>query len=258
MLTCCYIVLDRDRGVLRYSSAGHPPPLIIEGDTEAHFLSGGRGVPLGVVPGAAYSDAEYQLRGPATIVLYTDGLVERRGETIDVGLERLRDMVRGHGVDVKKLCDHLTGTLLSDGCEDDVALLAARVQSLASARRLDLELPADSRRLHELRTRVARWLEGAGVATDVVPDIVIALNEAASNSMLHAYANAQERGHVRVSLIIDEHEVTAVVFDDGQWRERGDHHDGRGLELMTALMTDVQVEHTDAGTRVHLTRRLDA
>ncbi len=258
MLTCCYIVLDRDRGILRYSSAGHPPPLIIEGDTEAHFLSGGRGVPLGVVPAAAYTDAEYQLRGPATIVLYTDGLVERRGETIDVGLERLRDAVRGHGVDVEKLCDHLTRTLLSEGCDDDVALLAARVQSLASARRLDVELPADSRRLHELRTRMGRWLEGAGVATDVAPDIVIAVNEAASNSMVHAYASAQERGHVRVALTVDEHEVTAVVFDDGQWRERDDRHDGRGLELMAALMTEVRVERTDAGTRVRLTRRLPA
>jgi anti-sigma regulatory factor (Ser/Thr protein kinase) len=191
-------------------------------------------------------------------VLYTDGLVERRGETIDVGLERLRAVVRGHGVDVKKLCDHLTRTLLSEGCEDDVALLAARVQSLASARRLDLELPADSRRLRELRTRVARWLEGAGVASNVVPDIVIALNEAASNSMVHAYASTQERGHVRVSLTIDQQEISAVVFDDGRWRERGDQHDGRGLELMTALMTDVRVEHTDTGTRVHLARRLDA
>jgi anti-sigma regulatory factor (Ser/Thr protein kinase) len=258
MLTCCYIVLDRDRGVLRYSSAGHPPPLVIDGESEPHFLTGGRGVPLGVVPAAAYTDAEYQLRGPATIVLYTDGLVERRGETIDVGLERLRDAVRGHGVDVKKLCDHLTRTLLSEGCDDDVALLAARVQSLASAHSLDVELPADSRRLHELRTRVARWLEGAGIATDVVPDIVIAVNEAASNSMVHAYASAQDRGHVRVSLTIDEHEFTAIVFDDGRWRERDAHHDGRGLELMAALMTDVRVEHTDAGTRVHLTRQLEA
>ena len=148
MLTCCYVVLDRDRGVFRYSSAGHPPPVVVEGDGERHFLTGGRGVPLGVVPAAVYADAEYQLSGPATIVLYTDGLVERRGETIDVGLERLLDAVRGHGMDVKRLCDHLTATLLADGSDDDVALLAARVQSLASPDRLHLELPVDSRRLH--------------------------------------------------------------------------------------------------------------
>jgi GAF domain-containing protein/anti-sigma regulatory factor (Ser/Thr protein kinase) len=256
MLTCCYIVLDRDRGVLRYSSAGHPPPLVIESDGEPRFLAGGRGVPLGVVPAAVYSDAEYQLAGPATIVLYTDGLVERRGETIDVGLARLQDAVRGHGVDVKKLCDHLTGTLLADGSDDDVALLAARVQSLATARRLDLELPADSRRLHELRTRVGRWLANAGIAPEVIPDVVIALNEAASNSMLHAYASTPQRGHVRVSVALGDDTITAVVADDGAWRQRRDHHDGRGLDLMGALMTEVQLEHTVDGTEVRLTRRL--
>jgi len=257
MLTCCYVVLDRDRGTLRYSSAGHPPPLLIEGEREGHFLSGGRGVPLGVVPAAAYDDAEYQLRGPATIVLYTDGLVERRGETIDVGLDRLRAAVRRHGDDVKELCDHLIHTLLSEGCDDDVALLAARVQSLPSARRLDIELPADSRRLHELRTRVARWLDDAGVAADVVSDVVIELNEAASNSMLHAYSSVQARGHVRVSLTVDEREIVAAVLDDGHWLDRRDEHDGRGLDLMSALMTEVRMDHTAAGTRVHLTRQLD-
>jgi anti-sigma regulatory factor (Ser/Thr protein kinase) len=256
MLTCCYIVLDRDRGVLRYSSAGHPPPLVIESDGEPRFLTGGRGVPLGVVPAAVYGDAEHQLAGPATIVLYTDGLIERRGETIDVGLTRLRDAVRGHSVDVKKLCDHLTGTLLADGSDDDVALLAARVQSLATARRLDLELPADSRRLYELRTRVGRWLANAGIAPEVIPDVVIALNEAASNSMLHAYASTPQRGHVRVSLAIGDDEITAVVADEGAWRQRRDHHDGRGLDLMGALMTEVQLEHTAVGTEVRLTRRL--
>ncbi|HYL52580.1 MAG TPA: SpoIIE family protein phosphatase, partial [Acidimicrobiia bacterium] len=258
MLTCCYVVLDRDRGTLRYSSAGHPPPLLIEGETEGQFLSGGRGVPLGVVPAAAYDDAEYQLSGPATIVLYTDGLVERRGETIDVGLERLRTAVRGHGVDVKELCDHLTHTLLSDGCDDDVALLAARVQALPSARRLDIDLPADARRLHELRTRVARWLEDADVATDVLSDVVIALNEAASNSMLHAYSSVQGRGHVRVSLTIEDRKIVAAVLDDGHWLDRRDEHDGRGLDLISALMTDVRLDHTPAGTRVRLTRQLHA
>ena len=140
----------------------------------------------------------------------------------------------------------------------DVALLAARVQALPSARRLDIDLPADSRRLHELRTRVARWLEDAGVATDVVSDVVIALNEAASNSMLHAYSGVPGRGHVRVSLTIDERRIIAAVLDDGHWLDRRDEHDGRGLDLMSALMTEVRLDHTPAGTRVHLTRQLHA
>jgi anti-sigma regulatory factor (Ser/Thr protein kinase) len=89
----------------------------------------------------------------------------------------------------------------------------------------------------------------------VIPDVVIALNEAASNSMLHAYASTSRRGHVRLTLTIDDHEITAVVFDEGQWRDRRDRHDGRGLDLMAALMTDVAVERTDDGTQVRLIRR---
>ncbi len=257
MLTCCYAVLDRDRGLLRYASAGHPPPIVVE-DGEPQFLSHGRGVPLGVIPTASYTDAVYKLHGAATIVLYTDGLIERRGETIDVGLERLLDAVRGNDADVKELCDHLTRLLLGDGSEDDVALLAARVQSVASMSRLHLELPADSRRLHELRARVTRWLTDAGVAHGVIPDIVIALNEAASNSMLHAYTNMPRRGHVHVSLAIDDNELTAVVSDDGRWRDAHREHDGRGLGLMHSLMNDVRVERADHGTRVHLVRAIDA
>ena len=189
MLTCCYVLLDHDRGTLTYASAGHPPPLIVEDDADPCFLYGGRGVPLGVIPIAAYSDAEYQLRGATTIVLYTDGLIERRGETIDAGLDRLLETVRGHETNTRALCDHLTTTLLADGSDDDVAILAARVHSVASLARLELELPADARRLHELRTRVTRWLNDVHVDPATVADIVVALNEAVSNSMLHAYVS---------------------------------------------------------------------
>jgi PAS domain S-box-containing protein len=256
MLTCCYMVLDRDTGILRYASAGHPPPVIIERDGEPRFLNGGRGVPLGVVPTATYTDADHQLTDATTLVLYTDGLVERRGETIDVGLARLLDVTRGHGADIADLCNHLTHTLLEHGSDDDVALLVARVLSVASHARLDLELPADSRRLHELRTRVTRWLADAGVKPALIPDVVIALNEAASNSMLHAYSGATTRGHVRVSVAVAGNSVTATVADEGHWRPPAEGHDGRGIELMHSLMNTVRVDRSSDGTRVHLVRSL--
>jgi serine phosphatase RsbU (regulator of sigma subunit)/anti-sigma regulatory factor (Ser/Thr protein kinase) len=254
MLTCCYMVLDRDRGIVRYASAGHPPPLVIEADGEPHFLGGGRGMPLGVLATAVYTDAEHRLRCPATIVLYTDGLVERRGESIDVGLARLVDAVGDARGDIADLCDHLTSKLLSDTSDDDVALLAARVSTLPSATKIDLRLPADSRRLHELRTRAGRWMRSAGIDPAVISDMIIALNEAASNSMLHAYSGASPRGHVRISISIDANQVAATVSDEGRWRDPADGHDGRGLDLMQKLMTDVRVERDDNGTRVLLTR----
>jgi PAS domain S-box-containing protein len=258
MLTCTYIVLDRDRGVLRYASAGHPPPVVVEGDGEPKFLHGGRGVPLGVLPSAVYEDAEHQLHDAATIVLYTDGLVERRGETIDTGLERLLATIRGHDGDVTSLCNHLTATLLADAGDDDVALLVARVEHAAIPGRLELELPADPRRLHELRARVRRWLADANVPRHVVSDVVVALNEAVSNSMLHAYTGTARRGHVHVTLTLAPGGLNAVVADRGAWREQPGPHDGRGIVLMRSLMTDVHVEHDPSGTRVHLVRAMSS
>jgi PAS domain S-box-containing protein len=256
MVTCCYFVLDHDRGILRYSSAGHPPALLLENGRAPVFLEGARGVPLGVIPTAAYPEATYALNDAATLVLYTDGLIERRGETIDVGLERLVATTEGHDDDINALCDRLTTTLLGDNSEDDVALLVARVCAVPARGRLDLELPADSRRLHELRARVTRWLTDAGVAPAVIPEVVIALNEAASNSMVHAYAGTAERGHVKVSLALAESALTATVSDEGNWRDKGPLHDGRGLEMMHALMTEVEVERDANGTRVKLTREM--
>jgi len=258
MVTCCYVVLDRDRGTLRYASAGHPPPILVEADGEPRFLSEGRGVPIGVVPTAGYVDAEVRLTSAATIVLYTDGLVERRQETIDVGLARLLNEVRGRDTDVHALCDHLTATMLPQASDDDVALLAARVHWIPDATRLDLVLPADARRLHELRVRVSRWLADAGVSSTVIPDIVVALNEAVSNSMLHAYAGATERGHVHVSIEVARHAVNSTVTDEGRWREPRVGHDGRGIEMMHALMTDVRLERRDDGTSVYLHRAVSA
>ncbi|HVJ98229.1 MAG TPA: SpoIIE family protein phosphatase, partial [Acidimicrobiia bacterium] len=258
MVTCCYVVLDNDRGVLRYASAGHPPPVVVEDGHEPRFLDGGRGVPLGVIPTAAYSEATYSLSAPASIVLYTDGLIERRGETIDVGLERLIKAAGGHRGDIASLCNLLTTTLLAPGCEDDVALLVTRVCAVPTRDRLDLELPADSRRLQELRTRVTRWLTDAGVPPALIPEVVIALNEAASNSMVHAYAGAARRGHVRVSLALADSSLTATVSDEGNWRDKGPSHDGRGLEMMHALMNAVEVERDANGTRVTLTREMSA
>jgi anti-sigma regulatory factor (Ser/Thr protein kinase) len=76
--------------------------------------------------------------------------------------------------------------------------------------------------------------------------------------MVHAYAGAARRGHVRVSLALADSSLTATVSDEGSWRDRGSSHDGRGLEMMHALMNGVEVERDANGTRVTLTREMSA
>jgi serine phosphatase RsbU (regulator of sigma subunit)/anti-sigma regulatory factor (Ser/Thr protein kinase) len=263
MLTCCYIVVDGERRTLRYASAGHPPPLLRVTDDNMTFLDRSRGVPLGVVAGAEYEDAEHVLTAPSTLVLYTDGLVERRGESIDAGLARLRETLRAFDGEVERLCDHLTASLIGEHSEDDVALLVAQMAPHVAPARLNIEVVADIARLADLRHRVARWLADIGVDQHIADDVLVAVNEAVSNSMLHAYNGNRAEGTaragnevVRVAMELDDDALSAVVIDCGSWRGRPEHHDGRGLQLMRALMSDVSVERAAGGTSIRMTRAL--
>ena len=114
--------------VLRWSSAGHPPPLLIAPDGTATFLERPVDLLLGVDAGTPRHQHAVALRPGATVVLYTDGLVERRDAPLDEGLARLLAAAPGlarHPVEA--LCDELLDRLDPD-LTDDVALLAVRVR----------------------------------------------------------------------------------------------------------------------------------
>ena len=89
--TLLYGIVDPAVGTLRYTSAGHPPALIVSPDGTARFLDGGRGWPLAVAdPDRPRPEAVAELTPGSTILLYTDGLVERRNERLEDGLARPR------------------------------------------------------------------------------------------------------------------------------------------------------------------------
>ncbi|MFD4573618.1 PP2C family protein-serine/threonine phosphatase [Streptomyces sp. NPDC058417] len=131
--TCVYaLVSDSGDGayVLNYASAGHVPPLLVTREGDTRFLDGGRGMLLGVVPDVPRTHAALALPPHSTLLLYTDGLVERRGESIDVGLTRLRQHAAAlarEPLDV--FCDELLEGMATDH-EDDVAVLAARLPAV--------------------------------------------------------------------------------------------------------------------------------
>jgi PAS domain S-box-containing protein len=255
MATCCYVVLDPEAGRLRFASAGHLPP-VVSSAVETRFLEGARSVPLGVVPDATYIESEVTLDEPSTLLLYTDGLIERRGEAIDVGLDRLRATVAGLGSDPNDLCRGLAEALLPSGCDDDVALLAASFTPSASASKLRIRLPADAEHLADMRRRVGDWLGRSGLDDSTVGEIVLAVNEAATNSALHAYARSDAPGDVEIALALESDELVATVVDRGQWQSRPPSHDGLGLMLIELVMADVAVERSDRGTLVRMRRAL--
>ena len=93
-LTCA--VFSPRTGHLTYASAGHPPGLVIYPDGVTHWLNGGRSVPLRSIPHPPRAEAGAELPPGAKLLLYSDGLVERRGEGIDEGLDRLAVAARRH------------------------------------------------------------------------------------------------------------------------------------------------------------------
>ncbi|MFS0704013.1 SpoIIE family protein phosphatase [Cellulomonas sp. 179-A 9B4 NHS] len=112
--------------LLRWSNAGHLPPLLLHPDGHAELLTRPADLLLGLRPHTARHDHTVVVRPGSTVLLYTDGLVERRGERLSVGLERLRVAAEELAdLPLEDLCDRLIADL-APGSDDDVALLAVR------------------------------------------------------------------------------------------------------------------------------------
>lgn len=127
MATCLYVVCDPWRGRCELSRAGHLPPVLVDPAGRAEFFDIPSGVPLGV-GGVPFRAEERELAEGTLLVLFTDGLVERRGESIEVGLQGLLRLLGGTRLPLEETCDMLLGTLNREP-DDDVALLLARRRS---------------------------------------------------------------------------------------------------------------------------------
>jgi serine phosphatase RsbU (regulator of sigma subunit) len=114
---------------VRWSSAGHLPPLVRLVDGGARVLPSSDDLLLGVDPGAARAEHVVDLPRDSTLVLCTDGLVERRGESLEDGLDRLVRALDATGSAApEEVCDRLLGALLERAPDDDVVLLVLRAR----------------------------------------------------------------------------------------------------------------------------------
>jgi PAS domain S-box-containing protein len=255
MATLLYLVVDADLSRIRFASAGHLPPLLVGPDGEAHYVEEAASVPLGVMPGG-YDEAVVDIEPGTTLVLYTDGLVEERGEPIDDGLERLRRAVVDGPDDPEAMCDHVLQAMGRAGrAADDVAMFVLRTVAVAVPT-MTLELSTQPRALTGLRRTLGRWLEAGGASLEESQDIRMAAHEAACNSMEHAYGF--EEATFKLDASREDGEVSIVVRDTGGWREPRQTDRGRGLELMRALMDDVELEAGHDGTTVRMRKTLGA
>jgi serine phosphatase RsbU (regulator of sigma subunit)/transcriptional regulator with GAF, ATPase, and Fis domain/anti-sigma regulatory factor (Ser/Thr protein kinase) len=253
--TACYAVLDPDTGKLEYASAGHPPALLVRPSGETVWLEEGRSTPLCGAAEGELPEATVVLEPGSLLLFYTDGLVERRGEDIRTGLDRLERTARTHAVEpVDRICDRLLEDLLiAADHPDDVVLVGVRMLPVARER-LRRTFPARPDQLKHIRASVREWLDRLGVDRGVQHAVLLPLGEASANAVEHAYAGTAP-GKVEVELAAEDGFIVASVRDFGSWRtlELRDPDRGRGTGIINALCSDVQVERGTGGTTVTMT-----
>lgn len=190
-----------------------------------------------------------------TLALYTDGLIERRRESLDDGVTRLKHVIEDNRhLEAQPLATAVMDALQAAGSEDDVALLLYQV-SLVEPPRIALTMPADPAKLSDLRKELRAWLEGTGYADDA-DGVLLSVGEACSNAIEHAY-DFDPHEVVDIRAEIEGTRLTVTVADSGSWKRPDPNgvQRGRGLTLIQAFMDDYKIEN-GTGTTVYLRKEL--
>ena len=178
----------RPRQRIRYSSAGHPPAMLRLPDGTVELLEGGRSMPLCASDQAQYHEAERDLPAGSMLVLYTDGLIERRGESLDVGLERLAESLRERPGPASRTsptrCCATSSPTTSRRTTSRCSASDVRGRGAPRLSRLPGRAPPALR--HAPRAS-SEWLERVGASDEEAREITVAVNEVAANAVEHAY-----------------------------------------------------------------------
>ena len=255
MATVAYLVIDPADLSLTAASAGHLPPLVIGADGAVRRLELPRSRPIGVAAARRYDAERFELRRGDTLVLYTDGLVERRGVDSEEGFQRLEAAAAAvAGLTPDEICAALTDLARADVVSDDVAVLVVQVPAELTDS-FSRTLPAEPGSLVVMRRALQDWMRRSGVDDDTAYDILVATGEAAANAVEHAYGPgvAEFTFHAGLS----DGVLTITVQDEGSWRPARGSHRGRGIALMKQLMEDVQVDSDAGGTKVTMRRKVE-
>lgn len=250
-------VLDTESGEFSYSCAGHPPAVLAVPGSAHTLISDARSVPLAVQRKTPRPQASVKLPPGSTLMLYTDGLVERRDASIDDGIAQLGTTVeRG----IRSTVDDVADAALSElappgGYDDDIAIVVYRRPYPP----LSIHQVVNADQLGEIRHQLAGWLHGAGMAEELVADIVLAVNEAVANSIEHGY-QGRKPGKVRVRGDNDGARIHLKITDRGKWKPAATDPGvrGRGLLLIRAVSDWLDLQTTPKGTTVSMSFTLTA
>ena len=244
-------LLDRAAGRLTYSSAGHPPGILAHPDGRIESLNGGRSFPLAVLRDARRTEVTCSLPGRSTLLLYTDGLVERRRVTFDTGMAQAGEALReGQDAGVEDLASRvMRGMAPPGGYEDDVALVVFRHPGP-----FEVTFPASRGQLTPVRAALRAWLGGCGLSRRMVQDVLVAAGEACANAIEHGHRDAPGQP-IRLRAEATVTRLRLTVADSGRWRPARPAADplrGHGIALMRALTEQITIEPTATGTTVDM------
>ena len=251
MATASYAVFDTYTSEIQYATAGHLPPILISG-SEARMLEVTPAPPLGAFPYGRCPEHELALASGEMLLLYTDGLVERRGIPLSAGIDALAMAVRG-ATSPEDACARAVADLVPlVGLNDDVAIVS--VQNAVVPEELHLTVRAEPKNLAQVRRALRRWLHERVADEAAIAEMTIAVSEACANAIEHAYGPSPATFEVHG--FAHEGEITITVRDDGQWRPPRGQNRGRGLSIIVAAMDDVQIERTTEGTEIVMRRHV--
>ena len=231
--TCAYAVYDAVSGDCEVAVAGHLPPLLVHPDGSNELLDVPPAPPLGVGDGEVES-RHFKIEDGSLFVLYTDGLVENKGQDISDGLARLRGIF-GPGSPTRPLEDLCKATLdgvYSDHQRDDIAVLIARLRRLPEDNYASWTLAPKLTSVREARKVLAepmkRWeLE------DLIPTTELLVSELVTNAVKYS------RGDVTLRLVNEKALVCEVIDNSGAMprlrQASGDDENGRGLQVVRQL-----------------------
>jgi anti-sigma regulatory factor (Ser/Thr protein kinase) len=244
--------LDATAGTLTVARAGHPDLLVVDRHG-AHYLDAPLGPPIGVDAGWSYASITRVLPPDTTLLAYTDGLVERRREHLDIGLERLRTTALAD-LPLSQLVPHLVDTLVV-GSDDDVAVLGLRWSGAGTIadppiddpQRRSISLASDLSAARTARGFVRDALRTWHVDYDEVAELLT--DELVSNVVCHVGSTMEVRAHRGRSSIRIEVDDASTELPIRRDPDDLDEH-GRGILLVERLASDWGVDVHDAGKTI--------
>lgn len=271
--TVAVVLLDPETGGVVYGRCGHPAPLVVSEEGATRLLDAGIGGPLGT--GAPQSLAHTTLEPGEVVLLYSDGLVERSGHSLDDGVRELsrvasdaltrRSLPVGASSSAADRVAELTMELMTRrGHEDDVTVLVAQRMG-ERIEDLDLQLTATRESLQQVNAAFGAWLAAIGPSAGDRFALELAVTEAVTNVIEHAYPAGRPGVLNLTASVLPTGGISVRIGDEGRWQAPPQATTGgRGLLLMSQVVDEAEVLHPpqsanapegDRGTTVVLRHR---